>query len=79
MTDYGVNCNIGTLDAIKSNCNRPPDVDLILAVPRPLRLERILPVVSCMGVRRLFLVGAEKVEKDYFGWSKYVIYPTVLV
>jgi 16S rRNA U1498 N3-methylase RsmE len=42
-------------------------VDLILAVPRPLRLERILPVVSCIGVGRLVLVGASKVQADYFG------------
>lgn len=45
----------------------PPRVDLILAVPRPLRLERLLPVVAALGVRTLALVGADKVEKDYFG------------
>ena len=44
-----------------------PLVDLILAVPRPLRLERILPVVSCIGVGRLVLIGASKVQADYFG------------
>lgn len=44
-----------------------PKVTLILATPRPLRLERILPIVSCLGVRKLVLVGAKKVEKDYFG------------
>lgn len=42
-------------------------VDIVLAVPRPLRLERLLPVISCMGVGQLMLVGAAKVEKDYFG------------
>lgn len=42
-------------------------VDLILAVPRPLRLERVIPIIACLGVRRLFLVGAKKVEKPYFG------------
>eukprot|EP01031_Cornospumella_fuschlensis_P031734 gene31734-38355_t len=44
-----------------------PKVTLILATPRPLRLERILPIVSCLGVNKLVLVGARKVEKDYFG------------
>lgn len=43
------------------------NVDLILAVPRPLRLERLLTVISCMGVNKLFLTGAIKVEADYFG------------
>jgi 16S rRNA U1498 N3-methylase RsmE len=42
-------------------------VDIILAVPRPLRLERLLPVLSCLGVHRVFLVGAEKVERAFFG------------
>ena len=44
-----------------------PQVDLILAVPRPLRLERLLSVVSCQGVGRIILIGAKKVEKDFFG------------
>ena len=45
-----------------------PLVDLMLAVPRPLRLERLLPVISMMGVRKLILIDAEKVEKDFFGY-----------
>jgi 16S rRNA U1498 N3-methylase RsmE len=47
--------------------NDRPKVDLVLALPRPLRLERLLPVISCMGVGRLVLIGASKVEKGYFG------------
>ena len=44
-----------------------PLIDIILAVPRPLRLERLLPVLSMMGVGKIILIDAEKVEKDYFG------------
>jgi RsmE family RNA methyltransferase len=44
-----------------------PKVTLILALPRPLRLERLLPIISCLGVDTLALIGAKKVEKDYFG------------
>ena len=40
---------------------------LLSAVPRPLRLERILSVVSCIGVGNLVLIGAAKVQNDYFG------------
>lgn len=47
--------------------NKPPLVDLILAVPRPLRLERLLPVISSMGVGTIVLIGASKVEKAFFG------------
>ena len=60
------NISLGLYDKlIKSNDT--PYVDLILAVPRPLRLERILPVIASLGIRRLYLIAANKVEKDYFG------------
>ncbi|CAM9429926.1 unnamed protein product [Choristocarpus tenellus] len=39
----------------------------MLAVPRPLQLERILPMVSSLGISTLVLCGANKVEKMYFG------------
>lgn len=44
-----------------------PKVDLVLAVPRPLRFERLLPVISSMGVGNLVMIGANKVPKEYFG------------
>ncbi len=43
-----------------------PWYDLILAVPRPRSLKRILFQSAAMGVRRIYLVGAAKVEKSYF-------------
>jgi hypothetical protein len=61
----GIRISVGKRDDLKANAR--PSVDMILAVPRPLRLERILPVVSCMGVGKLVLVGAAKVQLDYFG------------
>ena len=44
-----------------------PWVDLILAPPRPRVLKRLLPQLATMGVGRIFLVGAKKVEKDFWG------------
>jgi RsmE family RNA methyltransferase len=44
-----------------------PPVSLILALPRPLQLGRLLPMVAQMGVDRLILTEARKVPKDYFG------------
>eukprot|EP00903_Cladosiphon_okamuranus_P010372 g9812.t2 len=44
-----------------------PKVALMLAVPRPLQLERILPVVASLGVSTLVLCQARKVPKFYFG------------
>jgi 16S rRNA U1498 N3-methylase RsmE len=43
-----------------------PPVDLVLAVPRPKALRRILRLVAALGVRRLTLVNAWRVEKSYF-------------
>ena len=42
-------------------------VSLILALPRPLQLGRMLPMISQMGVDHLVLTAAKKVPKDYFG------------
>ena len=44
-----------------------PRVSLLLALPRPLAIGRILPMVSQLGVDQLILTNAMKVPKDYFG------------
>jgi len=42
-------------------------VALILALPRPMQLGRMLPMIAQMGVDILVLTEARKVPKDYFG------------
>ena len=44
-----------------------PWVDLVLAPPRPRAMKRLLPQLATMGVGRIILVGAKKVEKDFWG------------
>ena len=44
-----------------------PWVDLILAPPRPRVMKRLLPQLVTLGVGTIYLVGAEKVEKDFWG------------
>ena len=58
-----------------------PWVDLVLAPPRPRVLKRLLPQLATMGARRIFLVGAKKVEKDFWGATllKPEIYRPLLV
>ncbi|MGN0832660.1 MAG: 16S rRNA (uracil(1498)-N(3))-methyltransferase [Kiritimatiellia bacterium] len=47
--------------------SRRPWIDLLLAPPRPRVLKRLLPQLAAMGVGRILLVGAEKVEKAFWG------------
>ena len=41
-------------------------IDLVLAIPRPKALKRVVPAVASLGVDRLVLVNAARVEKSYF-------------
>jgi 16S rRNA (uracil1498-N3)-methyltransferase len=45
---------------------RRSPVDLILALPRPKILRKVLQASASMGVRRLVLLGSYRVEKSYF-------------
>jgi RsmE family RNA methyltransferase len=51
-------------------------VSLVLAIPRPKALRRVIPAVASLGVDRIVLVNAARVEKSYFD-SK-VLDPTFL-
>ncbi len=44
-------------------------VDLILALPRPIMLRRILGQAASLGVERIFLINASRVEKSFFAAS----------
>lgn len=44
----------------------PPAVDLLLAVPRPKVLNRLWAQLAAMGVGRVMLTNAERVERPYF-------------
>ena len=58
-----------------------PWIDLVLAPPRPRVMKRLLPQLASLGVRRIVLVGAEKVEKAFWGAQllKEEIYRSLLI
>lgn len=41
-------------------------ITLLLALPRPKMLRRILQTISCMGVKKLILINSYKVEKSFW-------------
>lgn len=43
-----------------------PEVDLLLALPRPKVMRRLWAQLSAIGVGQVILTNAEKVERDYF-------------
>ena len=43
-----------------------PNIDVIVAIPRPKALKRVIPSLASLGVDNIFFVGAKKVEKSYF-------------
>ncbi len=51
-------------------------VDLLLAVPRPKILRKVLHAAASMGVRRLVLLGSWRVEKSY--WSSPLVAPEAM-
>jgi RsmE family RNA methyltransferase len=56
-----------TLDCEFDSSTPPrPDVDLLLAVPRPKVLRRLWPQLAALGVGRVLLSNAARVERHYF-------------
>jgi RsmE family RNA methyltransferase len=56
-----------TVTVAHNRASPQPWFDLILAPPRPRVMKRLLPQLATLGVGRIVLVGAKKVEKDFWG------------
>lgn len=42
------------------------NIDIICALPRPQTLKKVLSTTAAMGVKNIYLIRSEKVEKSYF-------------
>jgi 16S rRNA (uracil1498-N3)-methyltransferase len=54
----------------------PSPVSLLLALPRPKILRKVLQAAAAMGVKRLVLLGSYRVEKSY--WSSPALEPAAI-
>jgi RsmE family RNA methyltransferase len=65
---------------LRTALDRPPPppspVALLLALPRPKILRKVLQAVAAMGVKRVVLLGSYRVEKAY--WSSPLLAPEAL-
>lgn len=52
--------------ALSRECACDLHVELILALPRPIMLQRILKQATVLGVRRFHLIRSRRVEKSFF-------------
>jgi RsmE family RNA methyltransferase len=70
-------CGVATVDALTrdhvsvrcafdTTIPERPSVDLLLALPRPKVLRRLWPQLAALGVGRIMLTNAARVERNYF-------------
>lgn len=59
---FFVEMDLNLSDPPKNN----PALDLILALPRPIMLKRILSQVTALGVGTIHLINANRVEKSFW-------------
>jgi RsmE family RNA methyltransferase len=52
--------------AFEATPPRRPSIDLLLALPRPKVMRRLWAQLAALGVRRIILTNAERVERNYF-------------
>ncbi len=58
--------SVDLLCAFEPEAPLRPRVDLLLAVPRPKVMRRLWAQLAALGVARIILTNAEKVERPYF-------------
>ncbi len=54
----------------------PSNISLLLALPRPKALRRILQSVTALGIKRIILINSWRVEKSY--WQSPLLVPETL-
>jgi RsmE family RNA methyltransferase len=61
---------------LDQNPPQPLPLTLVLALPRPKMLKRILQSIASLGVKEIFLINSRRVEKSFWG-SGVLAAPTI--
>lgn len=62
-----IDSTMAILDVALDNAAPPPSpITLVLALPRPKMLRRILQATTMLGIKHLHLIGSWRVEKSYW-------------
>ena len=56
-------------DITHTQTNSRPQVDLVMALPRPIMLKRVLAQAATFGINHLSLINSNRVEKSFFSSS----------
>ncbi len=66
LTQAGDNSEVELNVELNSTPPAPSPLVLVIALPRPQMLKRILQTAACMGVKTLAFTHSEKVEKSFW-------------
>lgn len=64
---YSVELHVNLIDSPPS----PSNVDIVLALPRPIMFKRVLSQATSLGVKRFHIINASRVEKSF--WDAHAI------
>ena len=69
--------NSATLEIeLTTKAPRPLPLTMILALPRPKMLRRILQTIAAMGVKTVYLINSSRVEKSF--WQSPLLAPKAI-
>lgn len=72
---------VSLLLTLEKDPSPPPQIDIVLALPRPIMFRRIISQLTALGVGRIYVINSARVEKSFWDasvtadgqWQKHVV------